>query len=116
MTPSFSQQSGRTLKLWSGGFQPDLFHPRKIAGTSEGNSQSDFGFILDVLSFRHRAHPLAAHDYSGIIQLLTNLRLLDYAITVNVDPLPITRIMGRKEHDRGGNASERKFSLRLRDG
>ena len=35
--------------------------------------------------------------YPGIIQLLTNLRLLDYAITVNVDPLPVTREITRRK-------------------
>jgi hypothetical protein len=29
--------------------------------------------------------------YPGIIQRLTNLRLLDYTITANVDPLPISQ-------------------------
>src|SRR4030095_3966811 len=49
------------------------------------------------------------------IQRLTNLRLLDYAITVNVDPLPISQEINKeeKEHDRvaGDYASEKKISL-----
>ena len=49
------------------------------------------------------------------MQRLTNLRLLDYAITVNVDPLPITDEINKeeKEHDRvaGDYASEKKISL-----
>ena len=53
--------------------------------------------------------------YPGIIQRLTNLRLLDYSITVNIDPLPVTQEISReeREHDRvaGDYASERKISL-----
>ena len=48
-------------------------------------------------------------------QRLTNLRLLDYTITVNVDPLPISQEISKeeKEHDRvaGDYASEKKISL-----
>ena len=51
----------------------------------------------------------------GVIQRVTNLRLLDYAITVNVDPLPVTREINKeeREHDRiaGDYASEKKISL-----
>jgi uncharacterized protein (UPF0248 family) len=53
--------------------------------------------------------------YPGIIQRLTNLRLLDYTVTVNVDPLPISEEINREEkkHDRvaGDYASEKKISL-----
>jgi hypothetical protein len=49
------------------------------------------------------------------IQRLTNLRLLDYTVTVNVDPLPISQEIHKeeKEHDRvaGDYASEKKISL-----
>ena len=83
---------------------------------SEGNGQSDFGFFLDG-----HYHSLIAltrwprTTYPGIIQRLTNLRLLDYTITVNVDPLPVTKEISKeeKEHDRvaGDYASEKKISL-----
>src|SRR5204862_2247792 len=53
--------------------------------------------------------------YPGIIQRLTNMRLLDYTITVNIDPLPVTKEINKeeKEHDRvaGDYASEKKISL-----
>jgi hypothetical protein len=83
---------------------------------SEGNGQSDFGFYLD--GHYHSVFALTRWPrttYPGIIQRLTNLRLLDYAITVNIDPLPITREISKeeKEHDRvaGDYASEKKISL-----
>ena len=51
----------------------------------------------------------------GIIQCLTNLRLLDNTITVNVDLPPILQDINKeeKEHDRVGGdyASEKKISL-----
>ena len=83
---------------------------------SEGNGQSDFGFFLD--GHYHSVIALTRWPrttYPGIIQRLTNLRLLDYTITVNVDPLPITQEINKeeKEHDRvaGDYASEKKISL-----
>ena len=83
---------------------------------SEGNGQSDFGFFMD--GHYHSVIALTRWPrttYPGIIQRLTNLRLLDYAITVNVDPLPITQEINKeeKEHDRvaGDYASEKKISL-----
>ncbi len=83
---------------------------------SEGNGQSDFGFFLD--GHYHSLIVLTRWPrttYPGIIQRLTNLRLLDYTITVNIDPLPITREISKeeKEHDRvaGDYASEKKISL-----
>src|SRR5436190_1635784 len=59
---------------------------------SEGSGQSDFGFFLD--GHYHSLIVLTRWPrttYPGIIQRLTNLRLLDFTITVNVDPLPITK-------------------------
>jgi hypothetical protein len=83
---------------------------------SEGNGQSDFGFYLD--GHYHSVLVLTRWPrttYPGIIQRLTNLRLLDYTITVNIDPLPITKEISKeeKEHDRvaGDYASEKKISL-----
>jgi len=83
---------------------------------SEGNGQSDFGFFLD--GHYHSLIVLTRWPrttYPGIIQRLTNLRLLDYTITVNVDPLPISQEINKeeKEHDRvaGDYASEKKISL-----
>jgi hypothetical protein len=96
-------------------FQPDL-SIQENCWHSEGNGQSDFGFYLD--GHYHSVIALTRWPrttYPGIIQLLTNLRLLDYAITVNVDPLPITQEINKeeKEHDRvaGDYASEKKISL-----
>ncbi len=83
---------------------------------SEGNGQSDFGFFMD--GHYHSVIVLTRWPrttYPGIIQRLTNLRLLDFSITVNVDPLPITKEISKeeKEHDRiaGDYASEKKISL-----
>ena len=83
---------------------------------SEGNGQSDFGFYLD--GHYHSVIALTRWPrttYPGIIQRLTNLRLLDFTITVNIDPLPITQEINKeeKEHDRvaGDYASEKKISL-----
>jgi hypothetical protein len=83
---------------------------------SEGNGQSDFGFYMD--GHYHSVITLTRWPrttYPGMIQRLTNLRLLDYAITVNIDPLPITKEIHKeeKEHDRiaGDYASEKKISL-----
>jgi hypothetical protein len=83
---------------------------------SEGNGQSDFGFYLD--GHYHSVIALTRWPrttYPGIIQRLTNLRLLDFAITVNIDPLPISQEINKeeREHDRiaGDYASEKKVSL-----
>src|SRR6266511_4035123 len=83
---------------------------------SEGSGQSDFGFYLD--GHYHSIIVLTRWPrttYPGIIQRLTNLRLLDYTITVNIDPLPVTKEINKeeKEHDRvaGDYASEKKISL-----
>lgn len=83
---------------------------------SEGHGQEDFGFWMDghyhsilVLSRWPRV------TFPGIIHRLTHLRLLDYAITVNVDPLSVRSEIHREEkaHDRiaGDYASEKKVSL-----
>ncbi len=83
---------------------------------SEGNGQSDFGYFLE--GHYHSLIGLTRWPrttYPGIIERLTNLHLLDYTITVNIDPLPITREISKeeKEHDRvaGDYASEKKISL-----
>lgn len=100
--PAESFDAGRTI-------QENAWH-------SEGVGQVDFGFYLDghyhsiiVMSRWPRT------TYPGIIQRLTGLRLLDYCITVNVEPLPIAREISKEEkaHDRvaGDYASEKKISL-----
>ncbi len=97
------------------GFEPEL-SIQENCWHSEGNGQSDFGFFLD--GHYHSLIVLTRWPrttYPGIIQRLTNLRLLDYTITVNVDPLPISQEINKeeKEHDRvaGDYASEKKISL-----
>jgi len=96
-------------------FQPEL-SIQENCWHSEGNGQGDFGFYMDghyhsVIAITR--WPRAT--YPGIIQRLTNLRLLDYTLTVNVDPLPITKEINKEEkaHDRvaGDYASEKKISL-----
>jgi hypothetical protein len=83
---------------------------------SEAAGQADFGFFMDgqfhsmiVLSRWPKA------TFPGLIHRLTNLRLLDFVITVNVDPLPVRKeiVKEEKEHDRiaGDYASEKKLSL-----
>lgn len=83
---------------------------------SEGNGQSDFGFWMD--GHYHSIIVLTRWPkmtFPGIIHRLTNLRLLDYNITVNVDPIPIRQeiLKEEKAHDRlaGDYASEKKLSL-----
>lgn len=83
---------------------------------SEGSGQSDFGFFLD--GHYHSMIVLSRWPkvtFPGLIRRLTNLQLLDYAITVNVDPLPVRKEIAKeeKEHDRiaGDYASEKKLSL-----
>ncbi len=96
-------------------FEPEL-SIQENCWHSEGNGQSDFGFFLD--GHYHSLIVLTRWPrttYPGIIQRLTNLRLLDYTVTVNVDPLPISQEIHKeeKEHDRvaGDYASEKKISL-----
>ncbi len=97
------------------GFDPQL-SIQENCWHSDGNGVADFGFFLDghyhaliVLSRWPKA------TYPGIIHRLTNLRLLDYTITVNLDPLSVRKEIGKeeKEHDRiaGDYASEKKLSL-----
>jgi hypothetical protein len=83
---------------------------------SEGAGQEEFGFFMDG-----HFHSMIAltrwpkMTYPGLIHRLTNLQLLDYAVTVNVDPLPVRKEITKeeKEHDRiaGDYASEKKLSL-----
>ncbi|MFT3992219.1 MAG: TraC family protein [Luteolibacter sp.] len=83
---------------------------------SEGNGQPDFGFWMDG-----HYHSLLAISrwprttFPGITQRLTQLGLLDYSITVNVQPLSVRNEISREEkaHDRiaGDYASEKKVSL-----
>ena len=97
------------------GFEPEL-SIQENCWHSEGSGQSDFGFFLD--GHYHSIIVLTRWPrttYPGIMQRLTNLRLLDYTVTVNVDPLPISQEINKeeKEHDRvaGDYASEKKISL-----
>jgi hypothetical protein len=82
----------------------------------EANGQSDFGFWMDghyqsiiVLTRWPKM------TFPGIIHRLTNLRMLDYAITVNVDPIPVRKEIFKEEkaYERiaGDYASEKKLSL-----
>ena len=78
---------------------------------SEGNGQSDFGFFMD--GHYHSLIVLTRWPrttYPGIIQRLTNLRLLDYTITVNVDPLPITA--GNQQGRKGARPRRRRLRQR----
>jgi hypothetical protein len=83
---------------------------------SEAAGQEDFGFFMD--GHYHSMIALARWPkttYPGLIHRLTNLHLLDFTITVNVDPLPIRKEITKeeKEHERvaGDFASEKKLSL-----
>ena len=83
---------------------------------SEGAGQPDYGFWMD--GHYHTLITLSRWPkmtFPGIIHRLTNLRLLDYCITVNVDPIPVRKeiVKEEKAHDRvaGDYASERKLSL-----
>ncbi len=99
----------------SEGFAPEL-SIHENCWHSEGSGTSDIGFFLD--GHYHSLIVLTRWPrttYPGIIQRLTQLRLLNYTITVNIDPLPVTREISKeeKEHDRvaGDYASEKKISL-----
>src|SRR6201999_3362862 len=97
------------------GFDPQM-SIQENCWHSEGNGQADFGFFMDG-----RYHSIIVMSrwpkmtYPGIIQRLTSLRLLDYTITVNLEPLSVRREIYKeeKEHDRiaGDYASENKLSL-----
>ena len=83
---------------------------------SEGVGLPGAGFYMD--GYYHSVIVLTRGPkmtYPGIIQRLTNLRLLDYTITVNVDPVPVRReiLKEEKAHERiaGDYASEKKISL-----
>ena len=100
--------------------RPRIFSPnfpfRKIAGTAKATARAISGSVMD--GHYHSIIVLTRWPqttYPGIIHRLTNLRLLDYTITVNVDPLPIRQEINKeeKEHDRvaGDYASEKKLSL-----
>lgn len=97
------------------GFDPQL-SIQENCWHSEGNGQADFGFFMDG-----RYHSIIVLSrwpkmtYPGIIQRLTSLRLLDYTITVNLEPLSVRKEIHKeeKQHDRiaGDYASENKLSL-----
>src|SRR5437879_122029 len=100
---------------FTAGFEPEL-SIQETCWHSEGNGQSDFGFFMD--GHYHSIIVLTRWPrttYPGIIQRLTNLHLLDYTITVNIDPLPVAKEISKeeREHDRvaGDYASEKKISL-----
>ena len=96
-------------------FEPALsIHENCWHGEAVG--LSDTGFVLD--GYHHGLLVLSRWpkvSFPGIIHRLTNLPLLDYTITVNVDPLSVRREITREEkaHDRlaGDYASEKKLSL-----
>jgi hypothetical protein len=82
----------------------------------EANGQPDYGFWMD--GYYHSIIALTRWPkmtHPGLVRRLTNLRLLDYTITVNIDPLPVRQeiLKEEKEHDRiaGDYASEKKVSL-----
>ena len=84
---------------------------------SEATAQKDVGFWMD--GFYHSLLVLTRWPkttFPGIIHRLTNLQLLDYTITVNVEPLPVSSEILREEqaHERiaGDFASEGKLSLK----
>ena len=83
---------------------------------SEGHGLPDAGFWMD--EHYHSVIVLTRWPkmtFPGIIHRLTNLPLLDYAITVNVEPVSVRAEILREEkaHDRvaGDYASEKKLSL-----
>ena len=96
-------------------FEPALsIHENCWHGEAVG--LSDTGFVLD--GYHHGLLVLSRWpkvSFPGIIHRLTNLPLLDYTITVNVDPLSVRKEITREEkaHDRlaGDYASEKKLSL-----
>jgi len=84
---------------------------------SEGVAQAETGFWMD--GYYHTVISLSRWPkttFPGIVHRLTNLSLLEYAITVNIEPLPVAREIAKEEkaHERiaGDFASEGKLSLR----
>jgi hypothetical protein len=84
---------------------------------SEAAAQSEVGFWMD--GFYHSVLILIRwpkSTFPGIIHRPTNLRLLDYAVTVNVKPLPVSSEITKEEqaHERiaGDFASEGKLLLK----
>ena len=97
-------------------FNPDL-SIHENCWHSEATAQTDFGFWMD--GFYHSVLVLTRWPkttFPGIIHRLTNLRLLDYTVTVNVEPLPVSSEISKEEqaHERiaGDFASEGKLSLK----
>jgi hypothetical protein len=96
-------------------FEPNLsIHENCWHGEAVG--VTDAGFILD--GYHHGLLVLSRWpkvSFPGIIHRLTNLSLLDYTVTVNVEPLSTRAEIAREEkaHDRlaGDYASEKKLSL-----
>jgi hypothetical protein len=83
---------------------------------SEAYSHASGGFIMD--GYHHSLLVLNRWPrvtFPGIIHRLTNLDLLDYTITVNIDPLSTRAEIAKEEkaHDRlaGDYASEKRLSL-----
>ncbi|MGE9268102.1 MAG: TraC family protein [Verrucomicrobiales bacterium] len=97
------------------GFEPQL-SIQENCWHSEAVGQSDTGFWMD--GYYHGLIVLKrwpSMTFPGIIHRLTDLSLLDYNITVNIDPIPVRGEIAKeeKEHDRiaGDYASEKKVSL-----
>ena len=94
----------------SGSIQQNCWH-------SEGVAQAESGFWMD--GYYHTVISLSRWPkttFPGIVHRLTNLSLLEYTITVNVEPLPVAREISKEEkaHERiaGDFASEGKLSLK----
>jgi hypothetical protein len=112
LNPSLSDRFGYDP---SEGFDPSR-SIQENCWRSEGVGQTDFGFWMD--GHYHSIIVLTRWPkttFPGIIHRLTNLRLLDYTITVNVDPIPVRKEIHKEEkaHERlaGDYASEKKLSL-----
>ncbi|HWC58172.1 MAG TPA: TraC family protein [Verrucomicrobiae bacterium] len=112
LNPSYAERFGYDA---ANGFDPSL-SIHENCWHSEGNGQSDFGFWMD--GYYHSVIALTRWPkttFPGIIHRLTNLRLLDYTITVNIDPIPVRKeiLKEEKAHERvaGDYASEKKLSL-----
>ena len=112
LNPSYAERFGFDAL---NGFDPSL-SIQQNCWHSEGTGQTDFGFWMD--GYYHSVIVLTRWPkttFPGIIHRLTNLRLLDYTITVNVDPIPVRKeiLKEEKAHERvaGDYASEKKLSL-----
>jgi len=110
----FGMQGGRVTPMNATDHYRHLrtFLNPSISQRSDTHFDDDFE---PQLSIQENLNRWPRMTFPGIIHRLTDLSLLDYTITVNIDPIPVRSEITKeeKEHDRisGDYASEKKVSL-----